>query len=130
MRTKKVKSYEPESLDSIFPKVLKGGEGSAETSRKRQLEPMNWANQPERRLRHRQEADSKTGEIGSKEVAEMLPSAFEQITSEVEGTNLKGKREEAKKYQKGIEGRLESLTRMFAADKDTPTEGDTEEEEN
>jgi len=59
----------------------------------------------------------------------MLPSTFEQITSEVERTNLKGKREEAKKYQKGIEGRLESPTRMFAADKETPAEEDTEEEE-
>ncbi len=76
-----------------------------------------------------QEAGSKTGEIGSKEIAEMLPSTFEQITSEVERTNLKGKREEAKKYQKGIDGRLESPTRMFAADKDTPAEEDTEEEE-
>jgi hypothetical protein len=47
----------------------------------------------------------------------------------VERTNLKGKREEAKKYQKGIDGRLESPTRMFAADKDTPAEEDTEEEE-
>ena len=59
----------------------------------------------------------------------MLSSAFEQMTSEVEETNLKGKREEAKKYQKGIEGRLESLTRMFAAGKDKQAEEDTEEEE-
>jgi hypothetical protein len=34
MSTKKIKSYEAESLDSVFPEVLKGGEGSAETFKK------------------------------------------------------------------------------------------------
>jgi len=76
-----------------------------------------------------QEADSKTEEIGSKEVAETLTSAFEQMTSGAEGTNLKERKEEVQKTQMNIESRLESLTRMFAADKDTPAEEDTEEEE-
>jgi len=72
---------------------------------------------------------SKTGEIGPKEVAETLTPAFEQMTSGAEGTNLKGKKEEAKKIQVGIESRLESLARMFAADKDKQAEEDTDEEE-
>ena len=58
-----------------------------------------------------------------------MPSAFEQITSGAEETKLKEKKEEALKTQMGIEGRLESLTQMFAADKDKQAEEDTEEEE-
>ena len=73
-----------------------------------------------------QEAESQTGETGPKEVAETLTSAFEQMTSGAEGTNLKGK---AQKTQMSIESRLESLARMFTADKDTPAEEDAEEEE-
>jgi len=76
-----------------------------------------------------QVAESKTGETGPREVAEPLTSAFEQMISGAEETNLKGKKEEAQKTQMSIESRLESLARMFAAGKDTPAEEDTEEEE-
>ncbi len=75
-----------------------------------------------------QETDSETNEVGPGKVAETVPSALEQTTGGVEETSLKEKREEGKKKQLGIEGRLESLAQMFAAGKDTPAEEDTEEE--
>jgi hypothetical protein len=76
-----------------------------------------------------QEDESKTEEVGPKEVAETLTPAFEQMTSGAEETNLKEKKEEVQKPQKSIESRLESLTQMFSAGKDMPAEEDTEEEE-
>jgi len=76
-----------------------------------------------------QEAESKTSEIGSEEAVEPLTSAFEQMTSGAEGTKSRRKKEEAKKPQESIDGRLESLERMFATGKDMPAEEDTEEEE-
>ena len=76
-----------------------------------------------------QEAESKTSEIGPKEAVDPLASAFEQMTSGVERTKSRRKKEEVKKPQTSIEGRLESLAQMFSADKDMPSEEDTEEEE-
>jgi len=83
----------------------------------------------EARAREWPENESKAGETGPKEVAETLISTFEQMASGAGGANLKEKKEEPQKTQMSIEGRLESLTRMFTAGKDTPAEEDTEEEE-
>ena len=76
------------------------------------------------------EAAGKTVETDAKVTALTLTPAFEQMTGGVERSNLKGERGKARKALTSIEGRLESLSRMFAADKDMSDEEDTEEEEN
>ena len=112
-----------EAWTKVFNELITGTEGIGKMIRQ---VARQTAEAPARRL---EEAGSKTGEISPKEVAETLTPAFEQMTSGAEGTNLKGKKGEAKKTQVSIESRLESLARMFAADKDKQAEEDTEEEE-
>jgi len=88
--------------------------------------PKQIAELPARRW---QEAESKASEIGPEEVAKPLTSAFAQMTSGAEETNLKGKKGKDKKIEISIESRLESLSQMFAAGKDKQAEENNEEEE-
>jgi len=111
-----------EAWTKVFNELIAGTEGIGKMIKQ---VARQTAEAPARRWQE----GSKTNELGPKEVAETLTPAFEQMTSGAEGTNLKEEKEEALKTQMGIENRLESLTRMFAADKDEQAEEDTEEEE-
>jgi len=112
-----------EAWTKVFNELIAGTEGIGKMIKQA---ARRTAEAPPRRW---QEDESKTGEIGPKEVAETLTPAFEQMTSGAEETNLKEKKEEVQKTPMSIESRLESLTQMFAAGKDMPAEEDTEEEE-
>ena len=111
-----------EAWAKVFNELIAGTEGIGKMIKQ---EAGRTAEVPARRW---QEAESKTEKTGPKEVAETLTSAFEHMTSGAEETNLKEKKEEARETQMSIEGRLESLARMFAADKDKQPEEDTEDE--